>query len=65
MAFRANQAFISWASGFKQQFSPDQIVPPEVAAKAPGLVYDDGAPAAPSPVRRTKRSATPDDTDTE
>lgn len=69
MAYRANQAFMSYAGGTPRVFKKGDIVPDEIAAKVLALTYADTMKAAdvsvvevgpaPKPRKRTaKKPAT-------
>lgn len=58
MAYRANQAFTTWAGGYKRQFGQNEVVPDEIAVKVLALTYDDGVPVEPKPVKRAAKKST-------
>ena len=60
MAYRANQAFTTWIGGAKRRFKPNDVVPNEIAADAPLLVFDDGVESKPTK-RVAKRTAAKSD----
>lgn len=51
MAKRANQFFVSFVGG-RRRFEKDALVPDDVAAQAPELVYDDQPAPEPKPTKR-------------